>query len=150
MSIIYTSHYMEEVELLCNRVAIVDKGEIIALDTIKNLIAMLGGGVVNLGLEQVDDELLAQISALPGVKQASLAPVVPSPMVEAAEEMKALETPEEPDHTIVKVECENSQQALVELIAFLNERDLRLVSVETLEPNLESVFLHLTGKKLRE
>jgi ABC-2 type transport system ATP-binding protein len=38
----------------------------------------------------------------------------------------------------------------VELIAFLNERDLRLVSVETLEPNLESVFLHLTGKKLRE
>ncbi len=73
MSIIYTSHYMEEVELLCNRVAIVDKGEIIALDTIKNLIAMLGGGVINLGLEKVDDALLAQISALPAVKQASLA-----------------------------------------------------------------------------
>ncbi|MFN2152690.1 MAG: ABC transporter ATP-binding protein, partial [Anaerolineales bacterium] len=63
MSIIYTSHYMEEVELLCNRVAIIDQGEIIALDTIKNLIAMLGGGVINLGLEHVDDELLAQISA---------------------------------------------------------------------------------------
>jgi len=151
MSIIYTSHYMEEVELLCNRVAIVDKGEIIALDTIKNLVAMLGGGVINLGLEQVDDELLAQISALPAVKQASLAPVVPSPMVEeVAEETEAIETLEETDHIVVKVECENSQQALVELIAFLNERDLRLVSVETLEPNLESVFLHLTGKKLRE
>jgi ABC-2 type transport system ATP-binding protein len=150
MSIIYTSHYMEEVELLCNRVAIVDKGEIIALDTIKNLIAMLGGGVINLGLEQVDDELLTQISALPGVKQASLAPAVPSLVVEAADEKEATETPEEPDHVIVKVECENSQQALVELIAYLNERDLRLVSIETLEPNLESVFLHLTGKKLRE
>jgi ABC-2 type transport system ATP-binding protein len=68
----------------------------------------------------------------------------------AAEESEAVETPVEPATPIVKVECENSQQALVELIAFLNERDLRLVSVETLEPNLESVFLHLTGKKLRE
>jgi len=151
MSIIYTSHYMEEVELLCNRVAIIDQGEIIALDTIKNLIAMLGGGVINLGLEQADDDLLAQISALPAIKQATLAPVVPPPVVvEATEETEVLETPEEPDHVVVKVECENSQQALVELIAFLNERDLRLVSVETLEPNLESVFLHLTGKKLRE
>jgi len=150
MSIIYTSHYMEEVELLCNRVAIIDQGEIIALDTIKNLIAMLGGGVINLGLEQVDDELLAQISALPAVKNASPAPVAPSPVVEASEETEALETPVEPSYPIIKVECENSQQALVELIAFLNERDLRLVSVETLEPNLESVFLHLTGKKLRE
>ena len=53
MSIIYTSHYMEEVELLCNRVAIVDQGRIIALDTIRNLIAMLGGGVIQLGLERV-------------------------------------------------------------------------------------------------
>jgi ABC-2 type transport system ATP-binding protein len=71
-------------------------------------------------------------------------------VVEATDEVDATENPEEPDHIIVKVECLNSQQALVELIAYLNERDLRLVSVETLEPNLESVFLHLTGKKLRE
>jgi len=150
MSIIYTSHYMEEVELLCNRVAIIDQGDIIALDTVKNLIAMLGGGVINLGLEQVDDELLVQISALPAVKTASLAPVTPSPLVSAPEGSEVLETPEELVQTIIKVECLNGQQALVELIAFLNERDLRLVSVETLEPNLESVFLHLTGKKLRE
>lgn len=150
MSIIYTSHYMEEVELLCNRVAIIDQGEIIALDTIKNLIAMLGGGVINLGLEQVDDALLKEISALPAVKTASLAPVEPSPVMEISEETAAPETPVEPSHPIVKVECLDGQQALVELIAFLNEHDLRLVSVETLEPNLESVFLHLTGKKLRE
>jgi ABC-2 type transport system ATP-binding protein len=70
--------------------------------------------------------------------------------VDAPEENETLESPQEPDYIVVKVECENGQQALVELIAFLNERDLRLVSVETLEPNLESVFLHLTGKKLRE
>ena len=63
MSIIYTSHYMEEVELLCNRVAIVDQGKIIALDTIRNLVAMLGGGVIQLGLEQLDDAMLDVMSA---------------------------------------------------------------------------------------
>ena len=39
MSIVYTSHYMEEVELLCKRVAIIDEGKIIALDTVKNLVS---------------------------------------------------------------------------------------------------------------
>jgi ABC-2 type transport system ATP-binding protein len=46
--------------------------------------------------------------------------------------------------------AKNSQQAVVSLIGFLNERDIPLTSLEILEPNLESVFLHLTGKKLRE
>jgi ABC-2 type transport system ATP-binding protein len=52
MSIIYTSHYTEQVELLRDRVAIIDQGEIIALDSIKNLIAMLGGGIIYVGVEQ--------------------------------------------------------------------------------------------------
>ena len=45
---------------------------------------------------------------------------------------------------------ENSQEAVVNVISFLNEQDRPLTSLEILEPNLESVFLHLTGKKLRE
>mgnify|MGYP002683333621 CR=1 FL=1 len=51
---------------------------------------------------------------------------------------------------IVKIEAENGQQAVVNVIGYLNERDLQIASLEILEPNLESVFLHLTGKKLRE
>src|SRR5512136_2795537 len=83
MTVIYTSHYMEEVELLCNRVAIVDQGKIIALDTIKNLIALLGGGVIKVGVPQVSDELLAQIAALPAVKEATLvSPVTPPASLE--------------------------------------------------------------------
>ncbi|MEA3441395.1 MAG: ATP-binding cassette domain-containing protein [Chloroflexota bacterium] len=146
MSIIYTSHYMEEVELLCNRVAIIDEGEIIALDTIKNLIAMLGGGVIQIGLTQVDETTLAELTALRGVQQASLAPQPTSILAE--DEQEALEP--ERKHNLVKIECEDSQQALVSLISYLNEKDLNISSMEILEPNLESVFLHLTGKKLRE
>jgi ABC-2 type transport system ATP-binding protein len=47
MTILYTTHYMEEAERLCQRVAIIDHGKIIALDTPKNLIAMLGGGILH-------------------------------------------------------------------------------------------------------
>ena len=147
MSIVYTSHYMEEVETLCNRVAIIDQGEIIALDTIKNLIDMLGGGVIHVGLQKVDDALLAQLAALPAVERATIAPrpaTLPAAKGEEAEIAPA------PDYTIVKVEAEHSQQALLNLISFFNERNIRIASLEILEPNLESVFLHLTGKKLRE
>jgi ABC-2 type transport system ATP-binding protein len=148
MSIIYTSHYMEEVELLCSRVAIIDRGEIIAMDTIKNLVAMLGGGVIHIGLRQFDPALLDDITKLGAVKAATIltapsdgkeAPGVEKPAGEDAELV-----------TLVKVEAQQSQEALVNLIRFINDKDLAIASMEILEPNLESVFLHLTGKKLRE
>ncbi len=147
MTIIYTSHYMEEVETLCSRVGIIDQGQIIALDTIKNLVAMLGGGVIQVGLRRVDDALLARISALPAVKSATLAPLPPSP---AQKNGGASQPAATPDSRIVKVEAVNGQNALINVIAFLNECGLQMTSLEILEPNLESVFLHLTGKKLRE
>ncbi len=150
MSIVYTSHYMEEVELLCNRVAIIDQGEIIAMDTIKNLIALLGGGVIHLGLHQVTDELVSKISALPGVKGAELtqSPLPPPPTEEGGPEVEERE--EVAATPVVKVVAERGQEAIVNLISFVNEQNLTLASLEILEPNLESVFLHLTGKKLRE
>jgi ABC-2 type transport system ATP-binding protein len=150
MSIVYTSHYMEEVELLCNRVAIIDQGEIIALDTIKNLIALLGGGVIQVGVERVDDDLLAQLSNLRGVKSAELtAQPVPPPALEE-EEVETKEREPVSTSPIVKIVAEHSQTAVVNVIGLLNEKDITLTSLEILEPNLESVFLHLTGKKLRE
>jgi len=158
MSIIYTSHYMEEVELLCHRAAIIDEGEIIALDTIKNLIAMLGGGVIHVGLQQVDDALLAQLTALPAVKRATLAPRPAPPLLRLrsgqapaeGQEAEVSEIAPAPSFTIVKIEAEHSQQALLNMISFFSQRDIPIASLEILEPNLESVFLHLTGKKLRE
>jgi ABC-2 type transport system ATP-binding protein len=150
MSIVYTSHYMEEVELLCNRVAIIDEGKIIALDTIKNLIATLGGGVIHIGLAQADDALLEQLSSLPAVKQARLiqAPVPPPPA--EGEDIEARESAPATSDVILEILTENSQQAIVNVIGYLNEQNIYLTSLEILEPNLESVFLHLTGKKLRE
>jgi ABC-2 type transport system ATP-binding protein len=106
--------------------------------------------VIQVGFHEVDEALLAQISELPAIDQASLLPQEASPLAEEAEEVDDVEGAPDEDLQIVKVECANSQQALVELIDLTNQRDLKITSLNVLEPNLESVFLHLTGKKLRE
>ncbi len=144
MSIIYTSHYMEEVELLCSRAAIIDQGKIIAMDTIHNLIDLLGGGVIQVGVDRADDDLVAALGQLPEVKGAARQ-VAPAKPAEG-------ETAPQPDGGagLIKVNAENSHKAVVNIIGLLGERGVRITSLEILEPNLESVFLHLTGKKLRE
>ncbi len=149
MSVVYTSHYMEEVETLCNRAAIVDEGRIIAMDTIKNLIGMLGGGVVYVGVNQIDEATLAEIAALPAVKEVTLVPQPPPPP--AAEGKEALAEGKPPTlNPVIKVVAKQNQEAVVNVLGYINQHDITITSLEILQPNLESVFLHLTGKKLRE
>jgi ABC-2 type transport system ATP-binding protein len=148
MSIVYTSHYMEEVEKLCSRVAIVDQGKIIALDTVENLISILGGGVILVGVDKADKQLLSGLTSLPAVRQAVIAPVAIAPPPAEGEEPK--ETEETPAYTVIKIETEESRDALVNVFTYMSEHDITVRSLEILESNLENVFLHLTGKKLRE
>ncbi|HMN59570.1 MAG TPA: ATP-binding cassette domain-containing protein [Anaerolinea sp.] len=137
MTVLYTTHYMEEAERLCKRVAIIDRGQIIALDTPRNLIGMLGGGIIRMGVAEPAEETRRAIEALEMVKSAAYL---------AAEEG---ENPAQRRH-ILKIETLQANQALLQIIHCMNERNLDILSIETLEPNLESVFLHLTGKSLRQ
>ena len=75
-------------------------------------------------------------------------PREPAPPPAVGQEATA-ETQPAPGETI-KIVAQHSQEAVLNVINFLNVRDLALTSLEILQPNLESVFLHLTGKKLRE
>jgi len=127
MSVIYTTHYMEEAQRLCHRVAIVDSGELIALDTPTALIRSLGGGIIVIGLaDGYSEEIVDQAAQLPAVKAATRA------------------------DGQLKVETHRLQEALIGVLDITNKLDVGITSLELLEPNLESVFLHLTGKKLRE
>lgn len=127
MTIVYTSHYMEEVERLCNRVAIMDQGRILALDTTTGLVNRLGAGVIYLSLPRASSKrLLPEVRVLSQVRT-------------AGEEKGRL-----------KVETRNARLALLELIELCNARNVSILSLEMLEPTLESVFLHLTGKRLRD
>ena len=127
ITIVYTTHYMEEVERLCDRVAIMDQGRILALDTAIGLVNRLGAGVIYLGLPRPSLEpLLPDIRAI-------------SQVLTATEEKGRL-----------KIETSNARLALLELIGLCNARNVSILSLEMLEPTLESVFLHLTGKRLRD
>ena len=138
MAILYTTHYMEEAERLCDRVGIIDRGKIIALDTPKNLVGMLGGGIIQVGLEREDEELRKEVAGLSEVRSADFIP-----QAETEEEMST--------KAMLKVEARtHANDALVQLIQLFNKKDVQMLSLETLEPNLESVFLHLTGKSLRQ
>jgi len=126
MSVIYTTHYMEEAQRLCHRVAIVDEGRIIAQDAPGALIRSLGGGVVMLGVaEGAPEDLTERIARAPGVRSATRS------------------------DGQLKVETLRLQEGLMGVLDITNQLDVRITSLEILEPNLESVFLHLTGKKLR-
>jgi ABC-2 type transport system ATP-binding protein len=127
LTILYTTHYMEEAELLCQRVAIMDEGRIIALDTPHNLINTLGTGIIHIGVrDDMDEEMLARLRTLPQVKA-----------VARRDDTLAFETVE-------------AQRALLDIIGLFNETDTPMTSLEILEPNLESVFIQLTGKQLRD
>lgn len=137
MSILYTTHYMEEAERLCSRVAIIDKGKIIAQDTPKNLIALLGKGVIRFGLAQGDEELRKAVEGLGAVKSATFIPLPPKEDGSRVTQ-------------ILKVEVHSSNEAMIQVIQLFHQHNIELLTIEALEPNLESVFLHLTGKSLRE
>jgi ABC-2 type transport system ATP-binding protein len=127
MSVIYTTHYMEEAQRLCHRVAIVDEGELIALDTPTALIRSLGGGILVVGIaEGAPEDIPDRIVQIPAVKSATRS------------------------DGQLKVETHRLQEALIGVLDITNQLDVSITSIEILEPNLESVFLHLTGKKLRE
>jgi len=127
MSVIYTTHYMEEAQRLCHRVAIVDEGELIALDTPTALIRSLGGGILIIGVaEGRAEDVMDPVAQLPTVKSATRS------------------------DSQLKIETHRLQEALIGVLDITNQLDVPITSIEMLEPNLESVFLHLTGKKLRE
>ena len=127
MTVIYTTHYMEEAERLCERVAIVDEGRIVALDSPGGLIARLGGGIILIAVASGPMEALrGSIAGISAVKEV------------AAKEGKLV------------VETTHLQEALSAVLELTSARGLQITYLEMLEPNLESVFLHLTGKNLRE
>jgi len=121
-TIIYTTHYMEEAQRLCDRVAIMDQGRMLALDTVENLIAQHGG----------PSHIEAELEDVPA-DPAELAKHLPE---------KGLHI----DQRAVRFETAEPMQSL----AVLNRSGLRLRALKVETANLEDVFLNLTGRRLRD
>ena len=122
-TVIYTSHYMEEVQALCRRIGIMDHGRLIACDTLPALLKQLPG-LVRLRLAEVPAILVDQLNGWP--------------------KMRVISTTGD----TLEMECDDAKTALLRLVALLNELNLDPIGLEVEEPNLERVFLHLTGRAL--
>jgi ABC-2 type transport system ATP-binding protein len=126
-TVIYTSHYMEEIELLCNNLFILDLGKEIAYGSkhyVKSL--MTGNNKVTLKLDNLKGNLLLSFKKLPGVK-------------ECFEE-----------DGFIKLIIEEASFKLETLLKIIEVNDSKIKSINFEEPSLEEVFLALTGKKLRD
>ncbi len=126
IGVLYTTHYMEEAERLCDRVGIIDHGRMVAEGTRRELVALVGEhDHVRLGLEADQAAAADRLQALPEVLS-----VVPS------------------DHSL-DLTLSDSHHALPSILSAAEGAGARVLSVEVVEPDLEAVFLHLTGRALR-
>jgi len=126
VTVILSTHYMEEADSLCGRVAVVDRGRIVALDTPEGLKGALGGDGVELELETPRPELAARLRAEPWV----------------------LSLHEDGD--TLRLRVDRGPERLPGLFAWLAEQRAPALRVSLSRPSLEDVFLSLTGSSLAE
>lgn len=127
MAVLYTTHYMEEAQGLCNRVGIIDQGRLQAEGTTRELVALVGEQD-RVHVDATGDLQAATraCAAIPGVQRAATA------------------------DSAIDVIAEHGGVLLPQLLTTVAAAGAQVNSVEVTEPNLEAVFLHLTGRALRD
>ena len=128
LTILYTSHYMEEVEFLCHRIAIMDLGKIIAIGSLNELRLLVGErDLLRISTaNEISKDLVETVKKIPDVSEARV--------LDESIEILTL----------------HGRKLLPQIIEIFGDAGIKIKSVEVKEPNLESVFLHLTGKELRD
>lgn len=124
LTLLYTTHYMEEVEKMCQRVAVMDHGELVAEDTLSGLQKLVPAqNSVRVELATPPDAALL----LPGEVRYHVI-----------------------EGNTLTLEMDSLTEDLAPTLAALHKQGMKFVSVETKETSLEEVFLHLTGRNLRD
>lgn len=129
MTVLYTTHYMEEAEELSDRVGIIDHGELIAIGTQKELTKQVGETETLVLHISENDDPESLIVVFKNIKDVLEANVI--------------------NHEI-SIITPSAKDVLAPVISKANERGVKIHSIDIREPNLEAVFLHLTGRALRD
>lgn len=127
LTVLYTTHYMEEAQELSSRVGIMDHGKLIAMGTQDELTRLVGAqDHVTLSVGQDGDRLVEALKGTASISQVTS------------------------EDGQVRFLCEDANVVLPQVFFLAAQADVRVRSVEIQEPNLEAVFLHLTGRALRD
>ncbi|NLV27120.1 MAG: ATP-binding cassette domain-containing protein [Methanomicrobiales archaeon] len=124
ITIILTTHYMEEADRLCDRIAIIDHGSIIALDTPQNLKNGIGGDIIT--IQTPDFNTATEVLSEPWIHR--------------------IET----HNDEIRIFLMNAEQHISDIITRVNQQNITIHSVSIHKPTLEDVFLSFTGKTIRE
>lgn len=126
-TIIYTSHYMEEVEQICSRIAILDKGRCVASGTKEELKAMIKTGEkIHVEVRELKPEQIEEIKALEHIYQVKY------------------------DNGMLDIRCSSGKHNLVRVLDYFRQKEISFGRVYTELPTLNDVFLEITGKELRD
>lgn len=126
-TIVYTSHYMEEVEQLCDRVSIIDKGHVIAEGTLDELKGMIKKSeIITIETAGLDESTLEKINELPRVFNTSY------------------------KDNVLKVEAGDGKHNVIDIVNILQDSGYSMKKIFSEQPTLNDVFLELTGKELRD
>jgi ABC-2 type transport system ATP-binding protein len=128
-TVILTTHMMLDADLLCDHIAVVDHGKIIAMDTSTNLKKIISGGdtmIIKLEVANLTPEILAAIK-----------------------ELDCVDTVNQENSTQLHI-LVHGQEAFDKIVDVIRKRNGKITSMSNLEPTLEDVFLHITGHEVRD
>jgi ABC-2 type transport system ATP-binding protein len=126
MTIFMTTHYLEEADNLCDRIAIIDRGKIIKLDTPEALKESLGGDILNVSTKEDDDDVSGLIGKIPRVREVK-----------------------KQDSTY-RVKVEKGEETAPLILNALIKKGVTITKLSLSKPTLDEVYLEYTGKTMRE
>jgi len=122
-TIILTTHYMDEAEKLCGRIAFVDHGSLIALDTLENLRRLIpAGDLIGIGIDRIVPGIEDELKTIPQVNAVTVV-----------------------EHSVT-ISATNGSRVLPAILAAFESHNLAILSISIRSPSLEDIFIYLTGK----
>jgi ABC-2 type transport system ATP-binding protein len=125
-TVFLTTHYLDEADALCDRVAIIDQGKIVAEGTPEELKREIAGDIVTLSVSGDQQRALAVLQGQPFVREAGV------------------------EEGVVRLYVERGEEAMPVILRLLDAAGLKLMTIDLHRPSLDDVFLRKTGRSLRE
>lgn len=126
MTLFLTTHYLEEADSLCDRIAIIDHGHIVKIGTPEQLKASIGGDVITVGVKESGPDISSDIAKISLVKDVKK------------------------NDSEYRVKAEIGEEASVQIIDVIRSKGLHVTKISLTKPSLDEAYLEFTGRSLRE